>query len=64
MGRVARIREKRNLCKILSRELQGKILLGRHGRCLMDNIKIVIGEIMCELQLNDTGYRPPVGFCA
>jgi hypothetical protein len=62
MGRVALIGEKRHLCKILARELQGKLLLGRHERCLMDNIKIVLDEIICELQLNDTGYRPLVGF--
>jgi hypothetical protein len=43
-GHVARMREKRNACRILVGKLEGKRPLGRPRRRWMDNIKIDLKE--------------------
>jgi hypothetical protein len=44
-GYVARMREKRNACRILVRKPEGKKPLGRPRRRWVDNIKMDVREI-------------------
>jgi hypothetical protein len=44
-GHVARIREKKNACKIIVGKLEGKRPLGRPRRRWVDNIKMDLREI-------------------
>jgi hypothetical protein len=43
-GHVARIREKRNACRIMVRKKEGKRPLGRPRRRWVDNIKMDLRE--------------------
>jgi hypothetical protein len=44
-GHIARMREKRNACRLLVGKPEGKRLLGRSSRRWADNIKIDLLEI-------------------
>jgi hypothetical protein len=45
VGHVARIREKRNACRLLVGNPEGKRPLGRPRRMWVDNIKRDLGEV-------------------